>query len=321
LRYVQLIAAGQRQEARRLARPVKVFGDVPFMISANSPDVWARQGEFHFDATVGVPPDAFSETGQDWGLPPWRWDVMASGGFAWIRHRARRAAQLYDGFRLDHLVGLYRIYLRPRDPGAGAYFAPDAPADQVRLGETLVSLFRETGADVIAEDLGTVPDFVRESLARLSVAGFKVFRWERRWHEPGQPFVDPRDYPQTSVATTGTHDTESQADWWDELSDADRTAVSALPSVAGYLAGDAPAAFDARVRDALLRSVLTSASRLSIFPLQDLFGWRDRINTPATVGETNWNWSLPWAVETMVDAREPLERAAALLEWTRAADR
>ena len=84
------------------------------MISADSPDVWARQHEFRFDATIGVPPDAFSETGQDWGLPPWRADVMAANGFAWMRARARRYGDLYDGFRIDHLVGLYRT-VRPAD--------------------------------------------------------------------------------------------------------------------------------------------------------------------------------------------------------------
>ena len=70
------------------------------------------------DATVGVPPDAFSDTGQDWGLPPWRWDVMQGTGFQWMRARARRTAALFDGVRIDHLVGLYRIYVRPIDADA-----------------------------------------------------------------------------------------------------------------------------------------------------------------------------------------------------------
>ena len=88
--YLQWIAAEQWAEAKRLSWPTRVFGDLPFMISANSPDVWARQHEFRFDATIGVPPDAFSETGQDWGLPPWRADVMARNDFSWMRARSRR---------------------------------------------------------------------------------------------------------------------------------------------------------------------------------------------------------------------------------------
>jgi 4-alpha-glucanotransferase len=335
--YVQWIAAEQWREARRVAWPVKVFGDLPFMISGNSPDVWARQHEFRVDGTVGVPPDAFSDTGQDWGLPPWRWEVMQANGFEWMRHRARRAAALYDGYRLDHLVGMYRIYVRPHDAAVEAFFTPSEPEAQLRLGETLVTLFRDAGADLVAEDLGTVPDFVRESIARLGVPGFRVLRWERRWNDEGQPFIDPADYSEMSVATTGTHDTEALVEWWDELSAADRAAVLALPSVArnlgslfdarslvrgGTSTADASAiAFEPHVRDALLQAALDSGSRLVELPLQDIFGWRDRINTPATVADTNWGWSIPWPVNTLVDAREPLERAATLLTWTRAAGR
>jgi 4-alpha-glucanotransferase len=75
------------------------------------------------------------------------------------------------------------------------------------------------------------------------------------------------------------------------------------------------------VRDALLQAALASGSRLIELPMQDIFGWRDRINTPATIGDANWGWSLPWPVDTLVDRQEPLERAAALLAWTRAAGR
>ena len=82
-----------------------------------------EQHEFRFDATVGVPPDAFSETGQDWGPPPWRWEVMAQNDFVWMRRRARRSAALFDGFRVDHLVGLYRTY-SPDRPRRAPFFAP-----------------------------------------------------------------------------------------------------------------------------------------------------------------------------------------------------
>ena len=114
---------------------MRVFGDLPFMISADSPDVWARQHEFRFDATIGVPPDAFSETGQDWGLPPWRADVMASNGFTWMRSRARRYGDLYDGFRIDHLVGLYRMYVRPIDKSHDAFFDPPTSRRRSRLAK------------------------------------------------------------------------------------------------------------------------------------------------------------------------------------------
>ena len=104
-KYLQWIADEQWAEARRLAWPVRIFGDLPFMISGNSADVWRRQDQFRLDATVGAPPDAFAEDGQDWGLPPWRWQALRDTDFQWMRQRARRHADLFDGFRIDHLVG------------------------------------------------------------------------------------------------------------------------------------------------------------------------------------------------------------------------
>ena len=213
--YLQWIAEEQWQAARSAAG-VRVFGDLPFMVSGDSPDVWARKQEFMLDATVGVPPDAFSDTGQDWGLPPWRWQAMQATGFQWMRARARRTAALFDGVRIDHLVGLYRIYVRPTDETLPKAFSPPDERTQSQLGATLLGIYLASGVEVVAEDLGTVPDFVRWSIARLGVPGFKVLRWERKWREPEQPLIDPAAYPDVSVALSGTHDTEAMTEWWAE---------------------------------------------------------------------------------------------------------
>lgn len=325
-KYVQWVAAEQWERARNEAAPIQVFGDVPFMISADSADVWAGQSEFRLDATVGVPPDAFSETGQDWGLPPWRWETMAQNDFAWMRGRARRTAALFDGFRLDHLVGLYRTFIRPVDPNTRPFFAPAEELAELDLGERLVRIYQESGAEIIAEDLGIVPDFVRASLRRLGVPGYKVFRWERYWSQPDRPFVDPVDYDEVSVATTGTHDTEPLACWWETLPPRDRERIVNVPTVRRYLqqaAADlaAPAEYTAAIGDALIRALLASGSRFTIFPFQDLFGWRDRINTPAIIDEENWTWRLPWPVDELETREQPRGRADRLGEWTREAGR
>lgn len=305
--YVQWVAAEQWADARRRCG-IRVFGDVPFMISADSPDVWARPDEFRFDATVGVPPDAFSDTGQDWGLPPLRWDVMRQNDFEWIRQRAHRTAELFDGFRLDHLVGLYRTYILPRD-GSDPFFDPAGEADQIALGERIVSIYLETGAEVIAEDLGTVPDFVRASLQRLGVPGYKVLRWERRWSEPGQPYIDPARYDEVSVATSSTHDTETLAAWWASLPDEEKRQVLDLPTVRRFA--------DGPPLDAIVRALLASGSRLVILPLQDVFGWTDRINVPARVDPDNWTWTIPWPVDRLPEIEDAAARGAALARWTR----
>ena len=169
----------QWQEARRavVAAGADLMGDLPFMVATDSADVWARPLDFRLDARVGVPPDAFSADGQDWGLPVYRWDVMAKNGYAWIAARAQRLAELYGAYRVDHVVGLYRTYFLPNDGGPPA-FVPDTEPAQILNGERVLAAFSR-GARVIAEDLGTVPDFVRASLDRLGIPGYRVLRWEK----------------------------------------------------------------------------------------------------------------------------------------------
>jgi 4-alpha-glucanotransferase len=294
--YLQWLAAEQWAEARRRAWPLRVFGDLPFMISADSSDVWARQHEFRFDSTIGTPPDAFSATGQDWGLPPWRMEVMKEWGYAWMRNRARRYGSLYDGYRIDHLVGLYRMYVRPIDKSREPFFDPAEEPQQIQLGETLVQILRgDTGAEVFAEDLGSIPPFVRESMARLELPGLKVLRWERHWDRERHPPIDPATFPELSVATTGTHDIEP---------------------IAATAEGDT----DAK-RQAIIQSLLASGSALALIPLQDVFGWTARINTPAVVDDVNWTWRLPWPVDAWMHEEPALARADELKNWTRGHNR
>ena len=171
----------------------------------------------------------------------------------------------------------------------------------------------------MAEDLGTVPDFLRTSLADLGVPGYKVFRWERAWTKKGQPFLDPRQYAPLSVATTGTHDTDTLAEWWEEAPPAEREAVLALPGIGAAAASGVALSpgqrFDGNLRDALLYLLYESSSNLVLLPIQDVFGWRDRINTPATVSDANWTWRLPWPLDTIEARDDARERAETLRRW------
>jgi 4-alpha-glucanotransferase len=318
--YLQWVAGTQWMAARRAAasRGVALFGDLPFMVDHHSADVWSHQHDFELDRSVGVPPDAFSATGQDWGMPAYDWAAVAAGDFRWLRDRARRSAALYDGYRVDHLVGFFRTYSRPRSGEGEASFSPAIEEEQLRLGEQLLHLFRAPGSEIIAEDLGTVPDFVRESLRRLAVPGFRVFRWERDWDDEDRPFRDPGEYPSVSVATTGTHDTEPLIVWWEAAPADERAAIAAIPSIqrfAGTL--DLPTApFIPLVRDVLIESLFASGSDIVLFPVQDVFGWRDRINEPATVNDNNWSYRLPWPVDQMNRQPDACERQSALRDWS-----
>ena len=319
--YLQWIAGEQWKAARSRSNGVALFGDLPFMVNGDSADVWSRQDEFDQDGSVGVPPDAFSATGQDWGLPAYRWDVLRQRDFDWLRLRARRMAQLFDGYRVDHLVGFYRTFVRPRSGGHGVFFPPDEPA-QVELGEYVLNIFGSNGVEIVAEDLGTVPDFVRESLARERIPGYKVFRWERHWHTPGQPFRDPPEYPVVSVATSGTHDTEPMTVWWAQAALDERRAVLDTPSVQSRLreseralALESPSLSSA-LRLTLLEVLFASGANLLILPIQDVFGWSDRINQPATVGDQNWTWRLPWPTDRMSKEPEAIAVAEQLRTWS-----
>ncbi len=305
--YLQWIAAEQWGRARRAAG-VMLCGDFPFMVSGDSADVWVHQDGFDLDASIGAPPDAFAPDGQNWGMPAYRWDVMRARDFAWLRQRARRSADLFDGFRVDHLVGFYRTYVRPATGKPS--FTPALEPDQTALGEQVLAALTAPGGCVIAEDLGTVPTFVRASLARLGIPGYKVLRWERAWHEPARPFGDPATYPAVSVATTGTHDTEPLAVWWSDLPPADRAELGRLPRLRPLGVDWATAGFTAPVRDALLETIAASASDFVILPIQDVFGWRERINVPGTVHDANWTWRIPWSIDTLGDEPEAIERAA-----------
>jgi 4-alpha-glucanotransferase len=320
--YLQWLASEQWHAARAAAEPVTLFGDLPFMVALDSADVWARQHEFRLDASLGVPPDAFSETGQDWKLPVYKWEVIADGGFAWLRQRARRNAELFGGYRVDHLVGFYRTFWRHLADGTGpGWFTPADEPSQTVLGEQVLSVFRESGAEIVAEDLGVVPDFVRASLARLAIPGCKVFRWERLWHTEGRPFADPLTYPRLSVATSGTHDTETLVAWWEAAPEDERAAALAIPLVAERLGPEArQAALESRAlppaaRDAFIELLLASNSDLVILPAGDVFGWPDRINTPATVNDQNWTWRMPWPSERLAFEPDAIAAVKRLREW------
>jgi 4-alpha-glucanotransferase len=175
--------------------------------------------------------------------------------------------------------------------------------------------FLDSGAAVIAEDLGTVPDFVRASLCRLGIPGYKVFRWEREWEQPDQPFRNPANYPRLSVATTGTHDTDTLVEWWEAATAEERSRIADVPFLASRALNVSAPECDATTRDQLLQMLASSSSNLLVLPVQDIFGWSDRINVPGTVTDANWTWRLPWPVDVLEHQPEAVERAATMAGW------
>ncbi len=302
-KYVQWVAHEQWQQAHAHARRAGVLlkGDVAFVCAANSADVWAHPDLFDVRSSAGTAPDAFSASGQLWELPVYNWEALRRSNYDWWRRRARQAGELYDVFRVDHVVGLYRTYAIPVREGGPAGFVPaDEPTQRSQGHELMRALQSEAGAAiVVAEDLGTVPDWVRQSLHELHVPGYKVFRWEQR----DGNFIDPRTYPETSIATTGTHDTDTLVEWWGAISDEERAAAYRLlqiePSSELSPESPAPSPQPRFPRYPLIQRLLESPASMVILPLQDVLGWTDRINVPATVGAHNWSYRLPATTERL----------------------
>ncbi|HEY3594630.1 MAG TPA: 4-alpha-glucanotransferase, partial [Polyangiaceae bacterium] len=203
----------QWKKARRDAAEsgVELMGDMPFTVSMDSADVWSDRAIFRTDQRVGTPPQD-GDKGQDWGLPVYDWVSLGRSDFAWLRSRAARAGALFSLYRIDHVAGFYRTFFRSAD-GKASGFSPGDERSQVRLGETIMRLMRHFG-EVVGEDLGNIPTFLRPSLDRMGVPGFRVIRWEK----DGTQYRDPSLWPQLSVSATSTHDTVGIADWWDHMS-------------------------------------------------------------------------------------------------------
>jgi 4-alpha-glucanotransferase len=291
--YLQWIAHEQWREARAELQKlgVALMGDMPFIVGSESADVWARRDQFRTDVTLGAPPDEFSADGQSWGLPGYDWTTMDADGLSWLRSRATHSAELFDRYRIDHVVGFFRQWLKGHAPDAKGRFEPEAePDQQVRGEKVLRAMLAAAGPDaVIAEDLGVIPPFVRETLTKLGLPGYKVLPWER---DDAQIPRDPRAFPELSVATWSTHDTAPITQWWHDLSDAERERLAKLDEM--------PLDLPESERElALIKLLFSAKSALTLLLAQEILGDKTRINTPATVSDQNWTWRLPRPIEDL----------------------
>ena len=295
--------SGERRATR--AGDVALFGDLPFMVSGDSADVWARQDEFRMDARSAcrrMPSATPARTGD---FPSTAGTCSRSATSTGCAIARRRNAELFDGYRVDHLVGFYRTYFRPHDGGPAAVHARPAGAQQWRSASGCSSVFREPG---IGDHRGGSR---RRSRLRPRVARSAVDRRATRCSAgsgSGTSRVNRSgirvDYPAVSVATSGTHDTEPMVD----LVGGRAARRSGTPCSTFRRCGHCSRDED-RARRSTRQACRTRFTRrcsrrcsrpapnLLILPIQDIFGWRDRINQPATVGDSNWTWRLPWPAD------------------------
>ncbi len=334
--YVQWIAFAQWQAVKDYGTAKKVYlmGDIPFGVGRYSADVWANRTIFDLDWSGGAPPertfkvDPFTEKwGQNWGIPNYRWDELRRHQFAWWRTRVGNIRQVFHLYRIDHVLGFFRIYSFPWTPDRNAEFLPlDEPQAAERTGgrlpgfkqfpddseehkranqaqgEEILRVVLEASGEttVVAEDLGCVPEYVPPTLEKLGTPGFRI---PMLFREADGSYADPKQYPRLSLAQPATHDHTPIALLWQECwanieSGRDvannRRELQHLMDFAGLARGaEPPREFNGELQEAFTRAVLESNSWLAVFQVQDVFALTARFNVPGSTSASNWSARLP----------------------------
>jgi 4-alpha-glucanotransferase len=287
--FLQFLFAQQweRLRAHAHASGVRLFGDIPIFVADDSADVWAHQRLFRLDrgghplVAAGVPPDYFSATGQLWGNPVYRWDVLAADGYAWWIERFRRTFELVDLARIDHFRGFESSWQVPAGettaergewvPGPGLDFLS-------RVARALGAL------PIVAEDLGVITAEVHALRTAAGFPGMKVLQFAFGG-DACEPFL-PHNHEPDSVVYTGTHDNDTTRGWFAALAAEEQRRIWRY---IGRRAGDP------EIVDELIRLAYLSVAAMAIVPMQDVLalGSEARMNTPA-VADGNWGWRLRW---------------------------
>lgn len=199
---------------------VLLMGDLPFLVSRDSADVWSNQGYFKLDAAAGAPPDAYQARGQRWGMPPYDWDAIARHQYDYLVNKLRYAEHFYDFYRIDHFVGIFRLWTIPlsepaENAGLAGAFDPRDESQWENHGRMLLEvMLRSTTLLPCAEDLGVVPPCSFKVLDDYSIVGMDVQRWYRDWDRTND-FKRPEEYRPNSIAVISTHDMSGFRAWWE----------------------------------------------------------------------------------------------------------
>lgn len=302
--WLQWLAFSQMQEVKAYAESKNVFlkGDLPILVSPESVDVIEHPELFNKTLAAGAPPDQYSKEGQRWGFPLYKFEALESTDFAYWKGRLKAAESLYHLYRLDHIVGLFRLWGIPagKKPAEGHY----VPEDRTKWGPqgkaTLEALLHASSLLPVGEDLGIIPHETRETMHHLWIPGTKVIRWERRW-KGDKSFIPFSEYPLCSMTTVSTHDSNSLSTWWEHHPDE----AEAFAAFMGWK-------FEKKLSNEQLIEILRISHHtpsllhinllheyLALFP--DLNKQEEaRINTPGTISDLNWTYRYPSYLEEIV---------------------
>ena len=265
---------------------IKIIGDIPIYVAADSADAWANSKLFMFDKdcnptkVAGCPPDAFSATGQLWGNPLYDWAVHKKTGYEWWIARVSHCFELYDCVRVDHFRGFDEFYAIP---------AKDKTAEHGSwMKGPGIDLFNTIKAKlgklpIIAEDLGFLTDSVLKLLKDTKFPGMKVLQFAFYPYDPSVYL--PHNHIENCVVYTGTHDNDTTKGWFSGLPEDHKQFIR------DYLGNDD--IDEENVAELMIKTALRSNANLAIIPMQDILnkGSEARLNAPSTLG-TNWTWRM-----------------------------
>ncbi|XP_057541355.1 4-alpha-glucanotransferase, chloroplastic/amyloplastic [Amaranthus tricolor] len=283
----QFLFQRQWKKVRNYAqlKGIKIMGDMPIYVGYHSADVWANKKQFLLNRkgfpllVSGVPPDAFSETGQLWGSPLYDWKAMERAGFSWWIRRIRRATDLYDEFRIDHFRGFAGFWAVPSE-------ARIATVGRWKAGpgkSLFDAIFKAVGQiDIVAEDLGVITEDVVQLRKSIGAPGMAVLQFGFG-SDAENPHL-PHNHEINQVVYTGTHDNDTVVGWWDNLKQEEKHHVQRYLSLKK----------ENDISWGLIQGAFSSVAKTAIIPMQDVLqlGSSARMNIPATQFG-NWNWRIP----------------------------
>ncbi|WP_423149506.1 malto-oligosyltrehalose synthase [Rubrolithibacter danxiaensis] len=287
VKFLQFIFFKQWDELKAYCKDcdIKLFGDLPFYISYDSADVWANQSIFNLDengkmtGVAGVPPDYFSENGQLWGMPTFRWDVLKEQGYDWWLKRLERNLQMYNLLRLDH----FRAFADYWEVPAGEETAKNGSWQEGPGNEFFQAVKDKFGKlPFVAEDLGDINEKVHQLREKFALPGMKVLQFAFG-NDAAESSNIPHNYTSNFVAYTGTHDNNTICGWY--RTDADKQVKKRVNNYFGKKV------ISKTVNKDFARLAYSSVARIAILPLQDVIGLNEksRMNTPGLT-EGNWLW-------------------------------
>ncbi len=301
--FMQYHCYAQLKHARAYAEAVGIFfkGDVPILISPDSADVWAEPHLFNLELEAGAPPDYYNKLGQKWGFPLFNWEMMKGTKFTWWKRRLKAASHLYPIYRIDHVVGFFRIWAIPKEKSAKeGHFVPADHHKWAQHGQEILEMMIDSSPALpMAEDLGVIPDEVYPILKELGICGTKVLRWQKQ----NDVYIPYCEYEPFSLTTVSTHDMDTVSGWWKKFPDE----AIAFAKFKGW-------SYHPRLSSEQLLEILKDAHHtasyfhinllqeyLALFPeLVSTNVEEERINIPGQILPNNWTYRFKPSLEELL---------------------